>query len=473
MCLIHSRPCRAKKGREMNMRKRVIAAVLALAVLCSGCSSVSLDPQTLMRPPRATGNKEQIHKVLEKKTNNQLKLSYPSRGDYRSAILMWDLTGDGTEDAVALYQNTDQKGGLTISFIRGGTETWTEVGSFNSPSTQVDKVCFGDVNRDGVDDVIVGWGSVLNQTSSISIYSYHDGKMTELSYNQPYNEMEVRDFDGDTYDEIFTASVSTAEQTAIARLLRVTDNMVETIGSAHLDTGVTKYASVTAGMINSAQYGIVLDGAKAGGNYVTEVLFWDSQKKLLQSPFFDSGTQTANYTQRSTSVTSRDINGDTLIEIPIVNPMPGYSSPLPDEACAATNWYRYDSVNNSLQRVMSMVINQKSGYWFLIPDMWRGKITVKVDRETRSLTFYKWIPASNAASNAVNNSTAGAVGTGLLKLQEFTEQEWNAGVVTKGFYKLQEKNAVVYAASILQPDDPLALNINDITNGFRLMTSQE
>lgn len=457
------------------MRKQVIAAVLALAVLCSGCSSVSLDPQTLMRPPRATGNKEQIHKVLEKKTNNQLKLSYPSRGDYRSAILMWDLTGDGSEDAIALYQNPDQKGGLTISFIRGGSETWAEVGSFNNPATQVDKVCFGDVNRDGVDDVIVGWGNVLNQTSSVSIYSYHDGKMTELSYNQPYNEMEVRDFDGDTYDEIFTASVSTAEQPAIARLLRVTDNMVETIGSAHLDIGVTKYAAVTAGMINSSQYGIVLDGVKAGGNYVTEVLFWDSTKKLLQSPFLDSGTQTANYTQRSTSVTSRDINGDTLIEIPIVNPLPGYSSPLPDEACAVTNWYRYDSVNNILQPVMSMVINQKSGYWFLIPEMWRGKVkvTVKVDREARSLTFYKWIPAAGAAANTANNAAAGAVSTGLLKLQEFTEQEWNAGVVTKGFYKLKEKNGIVYAASILQPDDPMALNINDITNSFRLIASQE
>lgn len=452
------------------MRKRMIAAALALIVLCSGCSSVSLDPQTLMRPPRATGNKEQIHKVLETKTGGQLKLSYPRRGDYRSAILMWDLTGDGQEDAVALYQNTDQTGGLTISFVRGGKE-WTDVGSFQNPSTQVDKVCFGDVNRDGVDDVVVGWGSALNQASSISIFSYKDGKMTELSYNQPYTEMEVRDFDGDTYDEIFTASVSTAEQAAIARLLRVTDNMIETVGSAHLDTGVTKYAAVTAGMINSNQYGIVLDGAKSGGTYVTEVLFWDSKKKLLESPFYDAGTQTANYTQRSTSVTSRDINGDTLIEIPVVNPLPGYSQPLPDDACAVTNWYRYDSAGNTMQRVMSMVMNQKSGYWFLIPDMWRGKITVKVDRDTRSLTFYEWVPASGSAASGSNS--AGAVGTALLKLQEFTESEWNAGTVTTGFYKLQEKNAVVYAASILQPDAPLALNINDVMNSFKLIASQE
>ena len=73
----------------------------------------------------------------------------------------------------------------------------------------------------------------------------------------------------------------------------------------------------------------------------------------------------------------------------------------------------------------------------------------------------------------MNNAAAGAVSTGLLKLQEFTEQEWNAGAVTKGFYKLKERNGVVYAASILQPDDPMALNINDITNSFRLIAPQE
>lgn len=447
------------------MRKKLIAALLAFCVLFSGCSSISLDPQILMRPPRATGNKEKIHKLLEEKTKDELKLSYPRRGEYRSAIMMWDMTGDGKEDAIALYQNPEQKGSVTISFIRGDGENWVEVGSFSNAATQVDKICFGDVNRDGSEDVIVGWGSALNQTSSISIFSFHkDGNMTELSYAQPYSEMEVGDFDGDTFDEIFTATVSTAEQSAIARLLRVTDQMIETIGSAHLDTGVTRYASVNTGRINDTQYGIVLDGMKTGGTYVTELLFWDQEKKLLQSPFFDTGTLTANYTLRTTSVVSKDINSDSLIEIPIVNPLPGYTLPLPDEVCAMTNWHRYDSKNNVLERVMSMVVNQKSGYWFLIPDMWRGKITVKPDREKRSLTFYEWLPKSE------NN---GAVGTALLKIQEFTKEEWNAGVVTNGFYKLEERNAVVYAASSLQPDHALALNISDIQNSFRLISSQE
>ena len=448
------------------MRKGKAAAAagaVVLAVLLSGCAMAGLDPQTLMRPPRSTGERVSIHQGLEEKTNNRLNLQYPRRGDYRSAILMHDLSADGSEEAVGLYQATDTETGIV--FMEGKNGKWKETGSFQNSASQVDKVCFGDVDRDGRDDVVVGWGNALNHTSSISIYSDKNGKISELSYAQPYSEFEVSDFDGDGYDEIFTAVVSTPEQAAIARLLRVTDNMVETIGSAHLDTGVTKYVGVTAGKINEKQYGIVLDGAKSGGNYVTEILYWDQKDKLLQAPFFDAGTLSANYTLRSTDVVSKDINHDSLIEIPIVNPLPGYTAPAPDETCYVTSWHRYDSESNTLVRAMSMVIDKGDGYWFLIPDMWRGKITDKLDRETRTLTFYEWLPGPGGKD--------GAVGQALLKIRAFSKKDWDGGTASAGFYKLEEQNAVVYAVSILQPDNALSLRLNDIQNSFKLISSQD
>lgn len=447
------------------MRIKAIAAAVCLALLLSGCTMAGLDPQTLMRPPRATGGRENIHQVLESKTGGQLVLRYPRRGEHRSAIVMHDITGDGTQEAVGIYEKGGETSDTAITFVDGADGEWGELGTFTNSATQVDKVCFGDINRDGHDEVIVGWGSALNHTSSISIFAFKDGKISELSYAQPYSEMLVTDFDGDGYDEIFTAVVSTAEQAAIARLLRVTDDMVETIGSAHLDTGVTKYAGVTAGKINEKQFGVVLDGAKSGGSYVTEILYWDRANKLLQSPFFDAGTLSANYTLRDTDTVSKDINGDSLIEIPIVNLLPGYTSPAPDETCYVTNWHRYESDGNSLSRVMSMVINRQDAYWFLIPDMWRGKITTKADRETRSLTFYEWVPDAQGKT--------GAIGAALLKLQAFTQKEWDTAGAPSGFYELTSRNAIVYAVSILQPDNALSLRISDIQNSFKLISSQD
>ena len=48
------------------------------------------------------------------------------------------------------------------------------------------------------------------------------------------------------------------------------------------------------------------------------------------------------------------------------------------------------------ERVMSTVNNSNDGYWFLIPDMWRGNITTVLDAEQRALTFYQWLPQETA-----------------------------------------------------------------------------
>ena len=86
-----------------------------------------LDPQSLMRPPRPTGEREEIHKVLERQAGSDFKLRYPRRGDYRSAIIMQDLTGNGKEEAIALYEVDD--GEITIMFIGKRNNVWEELGA--------------------------------------------------------------------------------------------------------------------------------------------------------------------------------------------------------------------------------------------------------------------------------------------------------------------------------------------------------
>lgn len=153
-------------------------------------------------------------------------------------------------------------------------------------ATTVDKVCFGDINGDGHDEAVIGWGSNLNNSTTICVYYYENGKMCELKLEQSYTEMVVMDFDDDHSDEIFTASVTVGDQPAIARLLRVRDDQLEIIGSANLDTTVTSYASTTAGIISESGNlkGVVLDGRKSADTLVTEMLYWDKETSILAIP---------------------------------------------------------------------------------------------------------------------------------------------------------------------------------------------
>ena len=443
-------------------RKAALGAIfLAIAVMLSGCSLTGLDAGTLMHAPKPTGaNEADIQDLLDQTAGGQFTLKYPAEGDNRSAILEHDICGSGTDAAVAFYQKNDEATTTNVVFMQKSGRTWKIIGTFSNQASQVERVCFGDLNGDGRDEVVVGWGTSLNNNSSVCVYYYQGGKMNELKLNQNYSEMEVMDFDGDGRDEIFTACVTAGDQPASARLIRITgNNSMEVIGTAPLDTGVTRYASVQTGLLDEKQKGVVLDGIKASNTMVTEELYWDKKKKALAAPFYDAATKTAKSTTRSTSVVSKDINGDRIIEIPIVTLMPGYTGTTADEADYLTSWHRYDTATNTFVRVMSMAVNYADGYWFLVPDMWRGKVTTKFDPSTRSFSFYQWMRSPKNAG--------GVFGPQLLKIEVFTKKEWDGRSDTSGFFELYTKDNLIFAAAVPSPTNTLSLTEEEVKEAFQ------
>ena len=447
----------------MKWKTAVLTVLVLLAASLSGCSFVGLDAQSLMHAPRPTGQDEaDIQNLLESTAGEKMTLKYPSSGDYRSAIITHDLCGDRSEEAIAFYLKGDETAGTNVMFMRKNSGKWASMGSFSSPAAKVDRVCFGDMDGDGADEVVVGWGSSLNNTGNICVYYYQGGSMRELPVSQSYTEMAVMDFDDDKRDEIFTASVTVGDQPAAAQLLRVEGGAIERMGSAPLDTGVTKYAAVHTGLINERQQGIVLDGIKTADTMTTELLYWDKKDAKLKAPFYDPATKTAKSTERGTSVVSKDINGDRIIEIPIVTLMPGYSGKASDESAFLTTWLRYDTETNTFVRVMSMFIDYSDGYWFSIPDMWRGKITTKLDPSTRTVTVYEWITSEK--------NKAGSAGGPLLVIQTFTRKEWNQGQGTKGYFRLAETDSSVFAALLPSRDNPLSMTAKEVGEAFQIIS---
>lgn len=449
----------------MKLKVFVLTALILLSSALSGCSFVGLDAQSLMHAPKPTGeNEADIQNLLESTAGGKMTLKYPSSGDYRSAIVKHDLCGDKSDEAIAFYQKGDETAGTNVMFMRKSGGKWTSMGSFNNPASKVDRVCFGDLDGDGGDEVIVGWGSSLNNTGNICVYYYKGGTMQELQVSQSYTEMAVMDFDGDKRDEIFTASVTVGEQPAAAQLLRFKDGAIELMGSAPMDTGVIKYASVLTGLINEKQVGIVLDGIKSADTMVTELLYWDAKAAALKAPFYDPAAKSVKSTERNTSVASKDINGDRIIEIPMVTLMPGYSGKTFDDSAYLTSWMRYDTETNTFVRVMSMVIDYSDGYWFSIPDMWRGKITTKLDPSARTMTIYEWL--------ATEKNKAGAAGSPLLTIQTFTQKEWKQGIGTVGFFKLKESDSSVFAAKLPSADNPLSMTADEVKEAFQIIAQE-
>ena len=153
--------------------KRLAALALgALLCLCqAGCSFTGLDAQNLMSPPRANLEQQGIYELLQEGDSQELTFVYPKRGENRSAIIMKDWTGDGVSDAVGFVST--EGGGVRVSFLEKYQERWRTAASFVNAATQVDLVTFGDVNGDGAQDVLIGWGSAAGttgRTAAVSAY---------------------------------------------------------------------------------------------------------------------------------------------------------------------------------------------------------------------------------------------------------------------------------------------------------------
>ena len=192
--------------------KRLASLALG-AVLClaqAGCSFSGLDAQNLMFPPRASLDQQGIYELLQG-DQQELTLVYPKRGDHRSAIIMHDWSGDGVEDAVG-FVALDR--GVEVHFLEKSQGDWRAAASFGNTATQVDLVCFGDLNGDGVEDVIIGWGSTTGttgRTASVSAYLYQEGNVTEYSLGT-YGELALTDFDENGIYEVFTVDMYIAAE---------------------------------------------------------------------------------------------------------------------------------------------------------------------------------------------------------------------------------------------------------------------
>ena len=452
----HRNISKRKDGQPMKGYRAVACGILALVLMwmLSGCSVIGLDSKALMSPPREAGDRGEIHDLLISKNGN-VTFRYPQKGDYRSAIIMKDLTGDREDDAIALYESEDGSGS-TVSFISRQDGEWSIIRSFTNAAIQVDRVCFADLDDDGSIEVIVGWGSSTTNSSTACVYDYSAGGVLEIPMEQGYGEMAVTNLVDDVQDELFVATLSGDSSSAVAQLIRLKNGSLQIVEAVTLDPTVVQYSKVSEGLISTNQQGILLDGIRADSTMVTQMIYWNSEKEQLKAPYSDDASQKMNITSRSPAAayTSRDMDGNSILEFPIVNLLPGNTEGTTDPAAYLVNWCQFDLSSKAPLRVMSTVINSNDGFWFLFPDSWRGTVTCKSDLTDHSTTFYECLDIDGTLT----------IGSGLLKIQVFNEEEWAQS--GKDFVQIGERGGLIYGAMIMDSYNQLAPSIEEVQESF-------
>ncbi len=403
--------------------RRLAAVFLAAAMfLLSGCSELSgLDAQTLMSPPRTTADREAVYRLLQQGSDDPISLVYPRNGDHRSAVISRDLNGDGAVEAVGFYLQPGATGIAMQILMKDGEGEWGSVGMFSSAASQVDRVFFGDLNGDGTEELIVGWGDPQTATAGASVYAVSDYAASELfAAPVPYSEMLLTDFDEDGISELFVLDIavpaSPGEEgegtSALGSLYRFNSENPYVDSTVPLDISVARYSAVQFARLDARTRAAVIDGYRADGHMITQVVAMEPNGTTLISPLSNLTGDAVNPTDRvlPVSVTARDIDGDGFVEIPTAAQALSWVDPPTDSTGYILTWNAYRLRDGALTEKVRCVINSTENYIVRLPEDGLNYACAN-DTVTRTLRFYTFASRGGARNDR-------------FSVQVFTEEDW-------------------------------------------------
>lgn len=460
----------------MNKKlKLVVFSFLLLSILIlTGCSALSgFDNPNLMRPPRATGDKAQIQEIIEEKAGGDYILKYPKNGNYRSAIINYDLDHDGIDESIVFYKSAKgDKPTTHILLIKNLNGVWNDIGDYAGNSADIDCVEIGDISGNGTEDIVVGWsneydknngGNGYDQLYTMSAYLVQKNNTVELKIDDTYNQFILANITGENKKNImlFSTAVTSPmypyEQITDATAKMLTfDNNTQNITRSFVSMGalVNRFLNITFGKASKSQSGIFVDCSISDNTSETQFIYWDKSKSKLLNPITTQNIKDMNNNPTirfSPNITCSDINGDGFVEIPTESTHRLLSAPDEDSTpYFQCTWNTYNPSNNKLTPIMDTITNTKFSYYFIIPQKWEHVIAQTFDD---SISFY--------GLNDDNTYTDESL---LLTIKVFTTQDW-LNTKNNEYIEVHHHGKNVYAVNI-PAESPktknLAMSLNKI-----------
>ena len=387
-----------------------VLACFSIGLTLCGCDIFSAETAELLSPPELTGDLLPINTAIKESAKTSYTLEYPSRGNYRSAIIQHDVNKDGTLEAFAFYSTLEHETTkMNINAIANNAEKWVSVATQGITAGGVDRIEFSDLDADGIDEILVGWEIYGTSERKLAVYSLGEKSLTQRLLEQ-YTHFTYCDLDEDGRREVFIARSFPAESRNTASLYTLTSVGVTTISSCELDSTAKTLNHPVVSTLSTGKPAIYIDEIKGIGA-VTEVLFFE--KGQLQNPFMDPETRETTITLRTATLESRDIDSDGIIEIPIRYEVATVTKSNEGEKQYLTDWCSY--TGESLTSKLTTYMNLNDKYYYVIPKKWLGSIAILSDPENSLTEIYGFDSENNVSTDR------------LLYIKAVNKTKWDRG----------------------------------------------
>ena len=361
----------------------LIFLCLSLFIGLCGCDLFTAETDELLSPPSLSGELKPIAEIISQTAGGEYTLKYPSRGNFRSAVIREDIDSDGLLEAFAFYYTTDgEVGYMNINTIAKKGNKWKSLSIQKIVAGGVDKVEFCDLDNDGIKEILVGWQIYGTSEMQLAVYSLINDSLTQRML-QRYTHFTTCNLNEDTIPEVFTILSASDEQSNTASVFQLQEKGVLEISSCLLDSASKTFLEPVVATLSSGKPAIYIDEIKGVGA-ITEILYLENN--VLKNPLYSPDFKETLSTLRSVSLSTKDINGDSILEIPVQENVPSVAVSELNEILYLTNWCSFNGRKLTTQQ--TTMTNVNDGYSFTIPNRLIGKIAILKDTETHEREIF-------------------------------------------------------------------------------------
>ena len=369
--------CVLKGGGTVRRKRRIMSGLLALCIALSvlplsACTApkLTLDPEELYALPELPERYTALNKQLSAIQESGAEYAAPVSGSNIQPVQMMDLDGDGREEALAFFRQSDGEKPLKIHiFTADDDNSYRQAAVIEGSGLAIYSVDYSDIDGDGRMEIIVGW-RVSMDLQALAVYSLEPDGARELMRTN-YVKYAVADLNKDGKREL---TVLRANQDGEG----VADCYVSKNGALTLRSSVlvsmtmaelSQQGKVTVGTLRSSDPALFITGVADGARAITDVLALRGGE--LTNLVLSAITGVSGEVSRFCSVYPMDINGDGVTEVPRTVTLQGEDA---DHAVSQrVDWISYDA-SGTASRVLSTYHDVADGWYLQLPEGWPERV---------------------------------------------------------------------------------------------------
>ena len=381
------------------------ALVCFISALC-GCSG-SFSAGDLLASPRLTDEQNEIYNALTASAG-RVDLRYPHTGEYRSAFVIHNIDDEPTDEAIVFYeqnktdtakepgaQDGNAVGNLRVSFLdKDENGDWKATYELPAAGTEVESVAFSKLGSDK-EKLLISYSVLGSSDKIMSVIDYENGVATQLG-TVGYSSYIMLDNLTESGEYLACFNRDGAKKSANMTVYGCSDG--KTLGMIYpvlsFGNGVTDFDRITSAnclLLGKKMPYIAVDYLISENYYGTTVLYYNGSSFATAETTVRYGADT-NYSRHVNGYTpklsSQDIDGDGIIDIPATSPLPGYENlSFPEQICAV-RWYKQNCCK--IELTAYTFVDPQRNFMLTFPGRWVGMVTATVNTEDNSVTFWKY-----------------------------------------------------------------------------------